>query len=1171
MRTKEQIESQLYIAHRISQNLVKCGVRHHMFHDIQVADPVKERNEKAVILIFTDNCEMAIEPLRMPTGLGFHVHERANGKLGEYTVLKHKQVDVIVTPYHHEYRHLCDSSLQAQPTCSARIYDIVDIVTDGKFTPMHKENKQDPVELAKVVIHEYHLSNSNSNYTECEFNEGNCNRLLILYANREFEELITAISVGCNIAFNGLDAHLVVGVKDGLAVAIVKDYGDSVYLKKVAKEFIPTSVSIYINKEKNTAMAKQITIEERFAAVEAKLQDVIGKSKLHWNKTNIIRPVDDGNDNAVFHRALAIISMQARKVAKLLSDKFTVQFTDYHGIVFLGFIDELPVRVYQMEDYDISLEKVNDGIVAAGSLHRSMCLPHELNNCPDRSFVSKQSSYALANDILATLTDCGIVITGTTGGFKADDYDFIMTISGNSIEEVEKMLKDVYGINLVPLAERYAIGFIGKVIIVTRNKNRPYVKHKHKNKDIFDIVRLFVNEGKDEVVDNTTPAVEVASDDETSYGTISKIRDALKDIVDPHDAQEYMLKSDVYDCIYIQPTHAIDKVTELLLQRTGIKFIYLGYEGVFGFKGKLIVVVCHEFVASRIKTVEGLELFINTVNHLITQQGFIPLITQDLDKGVKPVLADHVLNEPSKMAVSDGPSDKLLEETAEALKHPDAIGRVYTGTTANELPTVPMDPVVEEIIVTLQELKIFNTSLEANINFKGYTKILRVSNLHYDGRQVSAVDITNILKGKFDKVFEVDFYIGRKAVVLFHKYVMVLFVDTRGPANFPLDELTQCVNLIEDHVKSEKAMNKRNDKTVHDAKKEASTVDQTKVAEELPVIDIVRAMAVLEFSCATKQYDFSHSKYKRVLYINDVRNARNERLYAGYVAGCLSKILSNIVFEEAKCSNTYFFAFYHDLIVVIGDEVFNGNRLSGEVYYLCYNATSAVDMCGSGIDFVQRGAPVVFKRDVLGQGATKKSDDAAPVVIEHELVSEELAQMVDRINTVAANTTAPAPKQNWNRHVMGGKSKPNDHRELYNHLNYSTRNESKAIMHSLIDGIMKYNNMLYFPAYEEVRNELIDTGPVDCPMILSNACVKWFAQPLFDVPTCYFEIENGGPDNTGHILRFANDDKHFVIGMYTGVVGNVECTLINVYELVNRGTQPAKNVTIEWLLDVLNS
>ena len=281
---------------------------------------------------------------------------------------------------------------------------------------------------------------------------------------------------------------------------------------------------------------------------------------------------------------------------------------------------------------------------------------------------------------------------------------------------------------------------------------------------------------------NMTTENQTNVDVQTSQETVGKFRDALQSHVDSANSIEGSLDMEKYDYIFVQVSDNMLRVSDVLKQKFGVQFTSIGLDYIVGFYNKLIVVFCHQDLAKSIRTNAGLISMIDRVKEEINRQEVASVIKEDLKANVLPAVSEGVAKELGKLARANGLSEKLLVE-----------------------------PALAEIIEKMIELRIDYTGLAVKINYADYVKIYRMSNLAYEGKVISALDVVNMLQGNVDEVFAVDFAIGKKVGVWFYKDIFVLIDDSCESSHMSNESVLSCLNLIEDYLKSLKAMRKKDE------------------------------------------------------------------------------------------------------------------------------------------------------------------------------------------------------------------------------------------------------------------------------------------------------------------------------------------------------------------------
>lgn len=309
---------------------------------------------------------------------------------------------------------------------------------------------------------------------------------------------------------------------DNVSVAIVagvEDYNlENVYryIKDVQRgSFQFTVPKAYIDggEQKSVAPVK-VGFNAKFVELKNKVISALSGKVVDWELHNVIIPLEKETGEIAFHRVLVIKTGYPSLVSTTLAEAFAIEFSNYDklGTAFLGFVDGLPVRVYDrtaLDSHEIDVAKVS-------AIHRTMCAGSMLYNCPDRSFLLEQSSDHYCADIRISFAEYGINATVINGRFETGDHNYILDVDTEDVVKLEEILGVTYGIKFEPMDERHSIGFFDKLIVVTSSCTRPGFGKKYTPRTkLYDMVRQYVKEKDMPVSGNQEESTQMSSADTT--------------------------------------------------------------------------------------------------------------------------------------------------------------------------------------------------------------------------------------------------------------------------------------------------------------------------------------------------------------------------------------------------------------------------------------------------------------------------------------------------------------------------------------------------------------------------------------------------------------------------------------------------------------------------------
>lgn len=262
--------------------------------------------------------------------------------------------------------------------------------------------------------------------------------------------------------------------------------------------------------EQKTVAPVKVDFNAKFVELKNKVISALSGKVANWELYNVIIPLEKETEEIAFHRVLVIKTGHPSLVSTTLAEAFATEFINYDelGTAFLGFVDGLPVRVYDRAVlYNHGID-----IATVSAIHRTMCTGSMLFNCPDRSFLLEQSSDRYCVDISTSFAEYVTTNGVISGRFETGEYDCMMGIDSDDVVKLEEMLKVTYGIEFEPMDACHSIGFFGKLIVVTSSRKRPGCGKRYKLRmDLFDMVRQYVKEKDMPVSGNQEETVQITS------------------------------------------------------------------------------------------------------------------------------------------------------------------------------------------------------------------------------------------------------------------------------------------------------------------------------------------------------------------------------------------------------------------------------------------------------------------------------------------------------------------------------------------------------------------------------------------------------------------------------------------------------------------------------------
>lgn len=325
---------------------------------------------------------------------------------------------------------------------------------------------------------------------------------------------------------------------DNVSVAIVagvEDYNlENVYryIKDVQHgSFQFTVPKAYIDggEQKSVAPVK-VDFNAMFVELKNKVISALSNKVVDWELYNVIIPLEKETGEIAFHRVLVIKTGYPSLVSTTLAEAFAIEFSNYGklGTAFLGFVDGLPVRVYDRT----ALDSQEVDVVTLSAIHRTMCTDSMLYNCPNRSFLLEQSSDRYCADIRISFAEYGINATVINGRFETGTYNYILGVDTEDVVKLEEILGITFDIKFEPMDERHSIGFFDKLIVVTSGRTRPGFGKKYKLRmELFDLVRQYVKEKDMPVSGNQEETTQMTSDD-TTDGRAKKHSAYIRELAD---------------------------------------------------------------------------------------------------------------------------------------------------------------------------------------------------------------------------------------------------------------------------------------------------------------------------------------------------------------------------------------------------------------------------------------------------------------------------------------------------------------------------------------------------------------------------------------------------------------------------------------------------------------
>ena len=336
--------------------------------------------------------------------------------------------------------------------------------------------------------------------------------------------------------------------------------------------------------------------------------------------------------------------------------------------------------------------------------------------------------------------------------------------------------------------------------------------------------------------------------------------------------------------------------------------------------------------------------------------------------------------------------------------------------------------------------------------------------------------------------------------------------------------------------------------------------------DDRSVFDVLLTMGKIFLSFTHQVFPFNCAPYKRVLYINSVKS--NIRpLQTGYTALLLSEQLTGIVFDKQEGKEDYCIGLYGSAVIVIGYDALPEDSLPEGLSVRCKDLIRArklaTDLTGDTLNTVPDIVPLERSPDV-DTLLNAHSARVEPIWV------SEIKEQIIKVRNSESEESKMFPKQNWNRFVVDVDLEATNGYTLYHHpIDYTSLNVTDTIS-NLVISTMQYNNMFELPSFAEVvGHQRHGLDGLTKPVFSTLGTVRWINRALHFAQTCHYQASNG---DVAHLLSFvADNSKHFVIGSYTCNKAGVDDAIINVYEILPPGVLPTKDVTIDWLLEVLNS
>lgn len=266
--------------------------------------------------------------------------------------------------------------------------------------------------------------------------------------------------------------------------------------------------------EQKSVTPVKVDFNAKFAELKDKVISALSGKVANWELYNVIIPLEKETEEIAFHRVLVIKTGHPSLVSATLAEAFAIEFINYDelGTAFLGFVDGLPVRVYDRT----ALDSQEVDVETLSAIHRTMCTGSMLFNCPDRNFLLEQSSDRYCSDISTSFAEYVTVKAMISGRFETGEYNCMLGVVTDDVVKLEEMLKVTYGITFEPMDKCHSIGFFGKLIVVTSSSKRPGCGKKYRLRmDLYDMVRQYVKEKDMPVSGNQEETAQMTSGDST--------------------------------------------------------------------------------------------------------------------------------------------------------------------------------------------------------------------------------------------------------------------------------------------------------------------------------------------------------------------------------------------------------------------------------------------------------------------------------------------------------------------------------------------------------------------------------------------------------------------------------------------------------------------------------
>ena len=325
---------------------------------------------------------------------------------------------------------------------------------------------------------------------------------------------------------DSVSVAIVVGVKGGNIENVYR------YIKGVLRnsfQFTVPAACIDDGEQKSVAPVK-VDFNAKFTEMKNKVISALSGKTVDWELRNVIIPLEKETEEIAMHRVLVIKTRHPSLVTTALAEAFAIEFSNYNelGTAFLGFVDGLPVRVYD----SIALDTHKIDVVTVSAIHRCLCAGSMLFNCPDRSFLLDQGSDRYCADIRTSFAEYGIDTTVIHGRFETGEYDCMLGVDTDDVVKLEEILGITYSIKFEPMDACHSIGFFGTMIVVTSSRKRPGCNKKYKLRmDLYDMVRKYVKEKDMPVSANQEESTQMTSADSTD-NHVKKHSAYIKELAD---------------------------------------------------------------------------------------------------------------------------------------------------------------------------------------------------------------------------------------------------------------------------------------------------------------------------------------------------------------------------------------------------------------------------------------------------------------------------------------------------------------------------------------------------------------------------------------------------------------------------------------------------------------